>query len=106
MPIDPDALPDDAAILQQMLRTLLLEHGELHAENEKLRLLVQKFVRHQFGRRSEQLSPDQVQLGLERPSPQIKPGKTRLRGSHASPARSRPLATTALCRRTCRATRW
>jgi len=32
------------------VRTLLLEHGELHAENEKLRLLVQKFVRHQFGR--------------------------------------------------------
>ena len=48
-----------------MLRTLLLEHGELHAENDKLRLLVQRFVRHQFGRRSEQLSPDQLQLGLE-----------------------------------------
>jgi len=65
VPIDPDALPDDAAILQQMLRALLLEHGELHAENDKLRLLVQRFVRHQFGRRSEQLSPDQLQLGLE-----------------------------------------
>jgi hypothetical protein len=44
----PDALPDDAAVLQQMLRTLLLEHGELHAENDKLRLLVQRLVRHQF----------------------------------------------------------
>jgi hypothetical protein len=65
VPIDPDALPDDAAVLQQMLRTLLLEHGELHAENDKLRLLVQRLVRHQFGRRSEQLSPDQLQLGLE-----------------------------------------
>src|SRR3954451_14351928 len=48
-----------------MLRTLLLEHGELYAENDKLRLLVQRLLRHQFGRRSEQLSPDQLQLGLE-----------------------------------------
>jgi transposase len=65
VPIDPDTLPDDAAALQEIVRTLLLEHGELHAENDKLRLLVQKFVRHQFGPRSEQLSPDQLQLGLE-----------------------------------------
>jgi len=65
VPIDPEALPHDAAALQEIVRTLLLEHGELHAENEKLRLLVQRFVRHQFGRRSEQLSPDQLQLGLE-----------------------------------------
>ena len=65
MPIDPEALPDDTAALQEIVRTLLLEHGELHAENDKLRLLVQRFVRHQFGRRSEQLSPDQLQLGLE-----------------------------------------
>ena len=42
VPIDPDALPDDAAVLQEIVRTLLLEHGELHAEKDKLRLLVQK----------------------------------------------------------------
>jgi transposase len=65
MPIDSDALPDDAAALQEIVRTLLLQHGELHAENDKLRLLVQRLLRHQFGRRSEQLSPDQLQLGLE-----------------------------------------
>jgi transposase len=63
--IDPEALPDDAAVLRQMLRTVLLQQGELHAENDKLRLLVQRLLRHQFGRRSEQLSPDQLQLGLE-----------------------------------------
>jgi transposase len=63
--IDPDALPDDAAVLREALRTVLLQHGELHAENDKLRLLVQRLLRHQFGRRSEQLSPDQLQLGLE-----------------------------------------
>jgi transposase len=52
VPIDPDALPDDAAVLRQMLRTVLLQQGELHAENDKLRLLVQRLLRHQFGRRS------------------------------------------------------
>jgi len=110
VPIDPDALPDDAAILQQMLRALLLEHGELHAENDKLRLLVQRFVRHQFGRRSEQLSSDQLQLGLEdleqTRSPPIRLGKTRSPVRRASPARSPPRAITAPCRRTCHATRW
>ena len=65
MQIDLDALPEDTATLQQMLRTVLLQQGELHAENDKLRLLIQRLTRHQFGRRSEQLSPDQLQLALE-----------------------------------------
>jgi transposase len=30
-----------------------------------LRLLIQRLLRHQFGRRSEQLSADQLELGLE-----------------------------------------
>jgi len=38
---------------------------ELHAENDKLRLLIQRLTRHQFGRRSEQLTEEQLQLGLE-----------------------------------------
>jgi transposase len=63
--IDLDALPDDAATLQQMLRMVLLQHSDLHAENDKLRLLIQRLTRHQFGRRSEQLTPDQLQLALE-----------------------------------------
>ena len=56
--IDANALPDDPAVLRQMLR-------ELHAENDKLRLLIQRLTRQQFGRRSEQLSAEQLQLGLE-----------------------------------------
>jgi transposase len=63
--IDLDRLPDDPAILQQMLRDTVHQHGALHAENDKLRLLIQRLLRQQFGRRSEQLSPDQLQLGLE-----------------------------------------
>jgi transposase len=67
--IDLDALPHDAAILQQMLREVVAattqQHAELHAENDKLRLLIQRLLRHQFGRRSEQLDADQLQFGLE-----------------------------------------
>ena len=65
MQIDPETLPDDPATLQQMLRVLLHQHGELGAENDKLRLLIQRLTRHQFGRRSEQLTTDQLQFGLE-----------------------------------------
>jgi transposase len=63
--IDPENLPDDPALLQHMLRTLLDQHGELHAEYEKIRLLLLRLTRHQFGRRSEQLTDEQLQLGLE-----------------------------------------
>jgi transposase len=76
VPIDLAALPDDTATLQQMLRevvaaaeqqqiALLGAVSERDAEIEKLRLLIQRLLRQQFGRRSEKLSPDQLQLGLE-----------------------------------------
>ena len=69
MPIDLDALPDDPAILQRMLREVVAattqQNAALSAENDKLRLLIQRLTRHQFGRRSEQLDADQFQLGLE-----------------------------------------
>jgi len=65
MQIDPDSLPDDPALLRQILRTVMQQQGELHAENDKLRLLIQRLTRHQFGRRSEQLPDEQLQLGLE-----------------------------------------
>lgn len=55
---EPANLPDDPAELWRMLR-------EVQAENDKLRLLIQRLTRHQFGRRSEQLSPEQLQFGLE-----------------------------------------
>jgi len=63
--IDTEALPDDPAILQQMLRAVVHHQNELHAENDKLRMLIQRLLRHQFGRRSEQLNAEQLQFGLE-----------------------------------------
>ncbi|HSJ40055.1 MAG TPA: IS66 family transposase, partial [Xanthobacteraceae bacterium] len=66
---DLDRLPDDPTSLQQMLRdvvtTAAYQHGELHAENDKLRMLIKRLLRHRFGRRSEQLGDDQLQFGLE-----------------------------------------
>src|SRR5919205_589441 len=41
------------------------ERDAAQAEIEKLRLLIRRLQRGQFGRRSERLDPDQLQLGLE-----------------------------------------
>src|ERR671912_119641 len=47
-------------------RDLVREEREAaQAEIEKLRLLIRQLQRGQFGRRSEKLDPDQLQLGLE-----------------------------------------
>jgi transposase len=45
--------------------TVLAERDAAQAEIEKLRLLIRQLQRGQFGRRSEKLDPDQLQLGLE-----------------------------------------
>src|ERR671912_1223828 len=41
------------------------ERDAAQAEIDKLRLLIRQLQRGQFGRRSERLDPDQLQLGLE-----------------------------------------
>src|SRR3954466_1175002 len=41
------------------------QHDVAQAEIEKLRLLIRQLQRGRFGRRSERLDPDQLQLGLE-----------------------------------------
>src|SRR4051795_37556 len=45
--------------------TLRVERDAAQAEIEKLRLLIRQLQRGRFGRRSEKLDPDQLQLGLE-----------------------------------------
>src|SRR3954462_9426647 len=45
--------------------TVMAERDAAQAEIEKLRLLIRQLQRGQFGRRSERLDPDQLQLGLE-----------------------------------------
>ena len=72
MQIDLAALPDDPATLQQMLREVVTAAEQQQttlqqrdAEIDKLHLLIKRLLRQQFGRRSEQLSADQLQLALE-----------------------------------------
>src|SRR6516162_724147 len=60
--IDLAALPDDPAVLQQMLQEIV---PELQAENEKLWQLIQRLLRHRYGPRSEKLDLEQLQLVLE-----------------------------------------
>src|SRR5919205_1087333 len=79
LPRDPDRL---LQIVQQMAEvvarqnaslvwlraehdTALAERDGAQAEVEKLRLLIRQLQRSRFGRRSEKLGPDQLQLGLE-----------------------------------------
>ena len=53
------------ASLQTEHDTVLAERDAAQAEIEKLRLLIRQLQRGRFGRRSEKLDPDQLQLGLE-----------------------------------------
>src|SRR6188472_2045742 len=45
--------------------TVLAERDAAQVEIEKLRLVIRQLQRGRFGRRSERLDPDQLQLGLE-----------------------------------------
>jgi transposase len=65
MQLDLANLPSDTEQLHRLVRDMAhkLEHRD--GEIERLRLIVKQLQRNQFGRRSEQLDPDQLALGLE-----------------------------------------
>jgi transposase len=93
MNIDLAALPDDVEMLQRMVRTLAAERTDLseaQAEIERLRLIVQKLQRSQFGRRAEQLDDDQLQLGFEDLNADVARVEATLPPAAAEAPRSRP----------------
>src|SRR6516165_9482515 len=63
------ALLEDRTNIVERLRverdSLRAERDTANAEVDKLRLMIQQLLRAQYGRRSETLDPDQLQLGLE-----------------------------------------
>jgi transposase len=93
MDIDLVALPDDVDTLQRMVRTLVTERvnlTEAQAEIERLRLIVQKLQRSQFGRRAERLDDDQLQLGFEDLNADIARVEATLPRATVKTPRSRP----------------
>ena len=72
MEVDLAALPDDVDVLHRLIRELAAERAgertalsEAQVEIERLRLIVRKLQRLQFGRRAERLDGDQLELSLE-----------------------------------------
>lgn len=59
------SLPTDAEALRALLLATLAERDELAAQNDKLRHLLLKLKRLQFGQKAERLPEEQLQLGLE-----------------------------------------
>jgi transposase len=67
-----DSLPDDLEALRALVRSAraerdaaIAERDRVSEQNEKLRHLLQQLRRARFGRSSERLDPDQLQLALE-----------------------------------------
>ena len=65
MRIALDNLLIDVALLHQLVRDMASALDEGAVEAERLRLIIRQFQRARFGRRSEQLDPDQMAFGLE-----------------------------------------
>ena len=65
LPEDMDALRALALEQSRKLAEATVAKSEAQAEIERLQAIIDAFMRHRFGRRSEQLDPDQLQLGLE-----------------------------------------
>jgi len=69
--LDSEELPDDPAALKALLAAARAENTDLAAEVARLQAIVAAFQRARFGRRSEQLDPDQLELALEETSQEI-----------------------------------
>ena len=120
MQIDLTALPDDSAVLQSMIRDVVAatmqrdaQVTELTAENDKLHAVIHKLLRHRFGRRSEQLSPDQLKLAIEDLEQEVAEREAAEDAADAVRGRSGSAAAppthgaiSARCRRICHATKW
>jgi transposase len=65
LPEGIEALRAFALEQSRKLAEVTLAKGEADAEVERLQSIIDAFMRHRFGRRSEQLDPDQLELGLE-----------------------------------------
>src|SRR4051794_34417075 len=97
MSLAPEPLPNDVAALRALLAEAWAqrdaeraEKAQLAAQNDRLRHLIRQLQRLQFGRRSEKLDPDQLNLALEDTEQAI--AETEARQEKADPALRRARA--------------
>ena len=91
MDIDLAALPDDVETLQRMVRSLATERASLSealSEIERLRLIIKKLQRSQFGRHAEHLDDDQLRLGFEDINVDLARAEATLPPTQAQPPRT------------------
>ena len=69
---------------------LALAKSEADAEIERLQSIIDAFMRHRFGRKSEQLDPDQLQLGLEDVETALGEARAAREAAQAKPKGDRP----------------
>ena len=89
MPSDPPPLtdldlPDDPAALKARLAAMEAENADLAEEVARLKAIVAAFQRAMFGRRSEKLDADQLELALEDAQQEI--AEDRAEADAGSPA--------------------
>lgn len=60
-----DTLPEDMPGLRAVALALIAERDELRCRIERMHHIIRQFQRAQFGRHSERLDPDQLQLVFE-----------------------------------------
>tara|TARA_R110001592_G_scaffold197769_6_gene445825 strand:- start:22101 stop:23642 length:1542 start_codon:yes stop_codon:yes gene_type:complete len=65
MRFELDCLPSDVDLLHALVRDMADAVETRDDEIERLKRIIKQFQRGQFGRRSEQLDPDQMAFGLE-----------------------------------------
>ncbi|MFZ5504839.1 MAG: IS66 family transposase [Pseudomonadota bacterium] len=96
---DANTLPADPDTLRALLLAERVRHAEAIArieqerdaavgESARLRAIIQTLQRHRFGRRSEQLDPDQLALGLEDTEQALAAAEAREDASRPPHARS------------------
>lgn len=97
-PLPP--LPDDPAVLQTMLRELLVELRKSNRRVEQLEHRLTQLLRQVYGRRSEKLNPDQLLLFAdlnETPPPAEPPPCSSASPPPAGSSTSTPLPTCVTC---------
>ncbi len=90
---DIEALRALALEQSNKLADLTVAKGEADAEIERLQSIIDAFMRHRFGRKSEQLDPDQFQLGLEDIETALGAARTARKARTVQPKVDRPRKT-------------